>query len=116
MKSKSFVIALLFVVFCTSIFALAKAQEPHKSIDDYLKAYERLIEYVEELNPAIEQDFPLLAQKSQNFNATAQSLQASSEWTKNDSAMLDILNERYTAAVTRLVSGNMANGYSVAFN
>ena len=115
------VLSFVFVVaICASLYSFTKSQiasaDPHKAIDDYMKTYERLVEHIESLNPDSEQDFPLLAQHSEDFNATAKSLKTFSEWTKNDSAMLDILNSRYSKAVSRLVSGNMENGISVSFS
>ncbi len=117
MTSKHILAAIFFLVLCASIGAISKGQnaDPHKAIDDYLKAFERLVEKVEELDPDEEQNFALLAENSENFNATAQSLKTNEEWTKNDSAMLKILNERYSNAVSRLVSGNIANGHTVTF-
>ncbi|MBQ3825366.1 MAG: hypothetical protein II811_04445 [Spirochaetaceae bacterium] len=119
MNAHTFSGFILAVMFFMAVFAFARVQltpeNPHKAIDDYMKSFERLIEQVETLDPTLEQNFSNLAQNSKEFAITAERLQKNEVWTKNDSAMLTILNARYDIAVQRLVSGNLASGKAVSF-
>ena len=120
MNSHTFSGFILAVVICAAVFAFARAQlapaNPHKAIDDYMRSYERLVEQVETLDEAGEQNFDRLVQNMEAFVATAERLQEKDVWTKNDSAMLRLLNGRYDSAVRRLVSGSLSRGIPVSFN
>jgi len=119
LKTHSFTTIFLTVVICGAIFAIVKAQltpaNPHKAIDDYMRSYERLIEQVETLDTRSEQNLAYFEQSSKQFAVTAERLQSNTVWTKNDTAMLSILNSRYSAAVSRLISGNMSQGIALSF-